>query len=107
VGLSQEERPEGAALGVELFGVVPQAEEDFLDDLLGQRPIDEEPAGEGEHGARVASVGLGQRLLPVAADGYYEHGVAGVSDLVGGHSHKGVRSRSGAWMTGSVSRRPT
>jgi len=94
VGLGQEERPERPAVGVELLGPVPEAEEYLLDDFLGQVPVDQQPAGEGEDGARVAPVGLGQGLLAVAADGHHQHGVAGFTDLVCGHSHQGLRSRS-------------
>jgi hypothetical protein len=88
VGLGQQERPERAPLGVKLLGAVPQAEEDLLDDLFSQRPVDEEPPGEGEDRPGVAAVGLGQGLLAVATDGHHEDGVAGVSDLFRGHSHR-------------------
>ena len=68
VGLGQEERSERAPVRIELLGAVPEPEEDLLDDLLGQRAVDQEPAGEGEHRAGVPAVGLGEGLLAVAAD---------------------------------------
>ena len=85
MGLGQEEGTERPPVGVELLGTVPQPEEHLLDDLFGQRPVDEQAAGEGEDRAGVAAVGLGQGLLAVAADGHHEDGVAGVSDLFGRH----------------------
>ena len=85
MALGQQERAQRTPLGIELVGSVPQAEEDLLDDLLGQGPVDQKPPGEGEDRPGVAAVGLGQRFLAVAADGHHEDGVAGVADLVARH----------------------
>ena len=62
--------------GSKLLRVVPEAEEHLLDDLLGQRPIVEDPHREPEGGVAVAAVGLGQRLLAEPGDGDDQRGVA-------------------------------
>src|SRR5205085_2310104 len=59
--------------------------EHLLEDLLGQAPVVQQPAGEGEGGTAVAAVGLGQGVLPPAADGHDQHGVAGLTQIVDRH----------------------
>src|SRR5205085_11496381 len=57
VGVGQEVAAQRPTVGVVAIGLVPQAQEDLLDDLLGERRGGEEAAGEAEHGAGVAAVG--------------------------------------------------
>ena len=86
MALGEQVRAQRAPLGVELLGLVPEAEEHLLHDLLGEGGVDEQPPGQAEHGAGVAPVGLGERLLAVAADGDDEDGVAALGEVVGdGH----------------------
>ena len=77
-----EVRPERAAARVELLGVVPEAEEHLLDDLLGERVVVEHPHREAERGVAVAAEHLGQRLLSEAGDGDHQGRVARVSQVL-------------------------
>src|SRR5207248_118145 len=86
VGLGQQVRAQRAPLGIEAIGCVPEAQEDLLHDLLGQRRVAQQPSGEGEDRARVPAVRLGQRLLPPPADGHDERGVAGLPEIAQVHS---------------------
>ena len=49
--------------------------------FLGKRLVGEEPPGEPEDGTGVPAVGLGQRVLVVAADGDDDGGIAGVLEV--------------------------
>ena len=86
MALGEQVGPQRAPLRIELLGLVPDAEEHLLHDLLGQGGVDEQPPGQREHRAGVAPVGLGQRLLAVAADGDDEDRVAALGEVLGdGH----------------------
>ena len=86
VGLGQEVGPQAAALGVEALRAVPEPEEDLLQDLLGQHLVVEQAPGEGEGGAGVAPVGLGQRVLAPSPDGDDERRIAGVPEALQRHT---------------------
>ena len=79
VGLGQQEGAQGAPGGVEAVGLVPEAEEDLLGDVLGLGGVVQHPLGQAEDGPAVAPVHLGQGHLAVASDGGDE---LGVTDLV-------------------------
>ena len=83
------------ATGVEPLGVLPELEEDLLDQLLGQRPVAQDPHREAEGGVAVAAVHLGQRRLPEPGDGDDQRGVARLAEI-GVHHCTRVRSRPGA-----------
>ena len=86
MALGQQVRAQRAALGVELLRLVPEAQEHLLHDLLGEGGVDQQAPGQGEDGAGVAAVRLGQRVLAVAADGDDEGGVAALGEVFGdGH----------------------
>ena len=85
VALGEQVGAQRAAAGVELLGLLPQAEEDLLHDLLGDGVAGEEAARQAEDGAGVAAVGLGQRLLAVARDGHDDAGVGEAGEVVGSH----------------------
>ena len=54
---------------VESCRVVPETEEDLLDDLLGHRLLTQQSASEPEHRPGMTPVRLGQGLLVVSGDG--------------------------------------
>ena len=83
VALGEQVGAQRAPLGVELLGLVPDAEEHLLHDLLGEGRVDEQALGQREHGAGVAPVGLGEGVLAVAADGDDEDGVAALGEVFG------------------------
>ena len=65
--------------------MVPEPEEDLLRDLLRERLVAEEPAGEAVDRATVAAIGLGEGVLPVARDRDDERGIADVAQRLGVH----------------------
>ena len=81
VGPGQQERPQGAPLGVELLGIAPQVEEHLLGDLLGRRVGAQDAAGEGVHGPSVPPVDLGQGRLVPATHRDHQVGVARLLDV--------------------------
>src|SRR5580704_5219238 len=84
VGLGQQERPERSSVGVELLRLVPQAQEDLLEDLLRQGAVVDHPAGQSEDGAAMAAVRLGQGVFTPTADGDNQGAITGVVQG-GGH----------------------
>ena len=72
------------AVGVVAVGLVPEAEEDLLGDLLGHGPVGEDAPHQAVDAVAVTAVGLGQRLLVATADGVDE---AGIVELVGQRIH--------------------
>ena len=60
---ASEKPTQRPSLRVEPFRSVPEAEEDLLGDLFGEGTIANQAAGQGEHGAGVAFVELGERIL--------------------------------------------
>jgi hypothetical protein len=80
MGLGQEERAELPSLGVEPIGAVPQADENILDDLLGQLPSPQNPEGEGEQSPAMAPVQLGEGIVLVSMESENETGIAHTSE---------------------------
>jgi hypothetical protein len=68
VRLGEEKGAEGPPLRIELLGLVPEAEEHLLDDLLGHALVDQQPAGEREDRPRMTAVCLGERILSPPPD---------------------------------------
>ena len=64
VALGQQVGAERASVGIELLGLVPEAQEDLLHDLLGHRGVGQQAPSQPEHRTGMASVGLGQREQP-------------------------------------------
>ena len=81
VGLGEQVRPEGPPLGVEAVGRVPEPHEHLLHYLFGRRLVAQQPLGQAEDGSGMATVDLGERVLPVARDGEREVGVARVGQF--------------------------
>ena len=81
MALRQKKRPQRPARRIELVRVVPQAQEDLLDDVLGLGGIAGHPSGKPAHCAGVAPVQLRQRLLAVAADGHHQLSISEVGEV--------------------------
>jgi hypothetical protein len=64
---SQQERSKRPALGIESFGLVPEAYEHLLHDFLGEAAIDEYASGQTEAGVTLPSVYLGE-CVGIASD---------------------------------------
>ena len=61
--LSKEKSTQRPTVWVEPVRFPPEPHEHLLDDLLGKAPIDQHPPGEGEDGAAVPPVELGQGVV--------------------------------------------
>jgi anti-sigma factor RsiW len=86
VRLGEQERAQRAAVRVEAVGFAPQAQEHLLDDLLGRGVVGEHPSGQPVDGAGMTAVRFGERVLPPAADGDDQRGVAHVPRRRGKHA---------------------
>ena len=72
--------------GSNFSGWFQMRQEHLLHDLLGERGVDQQALGQGEHGPGVATVGLGEGVLAIAADGDDEDRVAALGEVFGdGH----------------------
>ena len=80
VRLGQQERAQRPPGGVEAVGLVPQAQEHLLGDVLRLGRVVEDPPGQPVDGSAVAPVDLGQRHLAVAGDGGHQLGIADFVD---------------------------
>ncbi len=87
MGVGEQERAQRSPIRVVLLGVLPQAEEDLLGDLFGQRLVAQDSPGEALHGPGVAPVGLGESLLLKASNGRHERRIAHAGEFLGTHSH--------------------
>src|SRR5262245_45802732 len=92
--LGEEVGAQRSTSGIETVRVVPQAEEDLLDDFLGEGAIGDDAAGEPERGGRVAPVHLSQRVVAEASDRDDELGVAGEPKVSGAHVSDPLRDLS-------------
>ncbi len=81
VALGEEVGAQRAATGIELVRIVPEPQEHLLHDLLGERGVVEQPPGQAEDGPGVTPVGLGQRVLVVAADRHDQSGIAALVQI--------------------------
>ena len=88
---------ERASSRVEAAGLVPQPEEDLLDDLLGSLDIHQHPARQPVDGRAVPRVQRSEGLLVAGGDGRYEVGVVEVvQPWIHGCPVRG-RHRCGRW----------
>src|SRR5262245_49191296 len=78
---------------VKLLWLVPQAKEDLLHDLLGHSRVAQQTPAQPKHGARVAPVGLCERVLVVPADAHHQRGVADLTEVVPAHVAVGLPRR--------------
>ena len=68
MGDGEQERAQGAALGVESLGLVPQLDEHLLGDVFGTGAIGKHAGGKCEHRAGVAAVDLFQGVMAPTTD---------------------------------------
>ena len=78
VHLSEQEGAQRSARGVVPLGFAPRADEDLLDDLLGEHAVAEHAPGQAEGPGRVPPVQLGERAVVTIDDRSGEHPVVGV-----------------------------
>ncbi len=72
VGLHAEERPQGAAGGIESLRVGPERGDNFLDHVLGQAGVPRHAAGQAEEERAVSVEDLGHRLVVARSQSGYE-----------------------------------
>ena len=82
MGVRKQEAAQRTPRRIVTVGLVPQAQEHLLHDVLRERLDCEQPACEAVDRAGVAPVGLGERFLAVARDPDRQRGVRELGDVL-------------------------